>query len=176
LKKHSYSYLLVILPPSNIAKQVTNIKKKIYSETGLYSALALPPFIPLNILTLENASDTFHSTEIERSWEIKTEEFVNLKDNIFLKVNHPENIFNLRDAEESIIPLYPGFFICSLKSQEITQSFREIKKSLPVPELNFRSFSLAILKITFPDNNPWDEICWEITEERKLRKGYSGTV
>lgn len=167
--------LPVILPPSNIAKNIISIKNNIFSETGLYSAVALPPFIPLGITS--DRKDIFNSLNIKHSWEISTAGFINYENSIFLEVRHQDNnykkITNTKE-KESVIPLFPGFFICSLINQiNQAQSMNYedlIKKINKQEEIKFRSFSVGLLKIQFSSDNLWDEVYWEIEEEKKLRK------
>ncbi len=181
MKKFIETVLLIILPPGNIGKSIIEVQNKAFCKAGLFSAVSLPPFIPISYLPVENCKDVFNSviSDFEYSWEISTADFINYKDSIFLKVNHAkkgqEILSKITDSQnkDTILPVYPGFFICSLKNQINTSNPEDsIQLINPPPELKFKSFSLGLLKVSYNNANPWNEVYWEIVEEKKLRKGY----
>ena len=180
MNKFIEKVLLVILPPSNIGKSIIEIQNKVFSETGLYSAVCLPPIIPICYLLAGMSIETFNTliSELKQCWEISTLDFINYKNSIFLKVNQAnkgqEILSEITDSQnkDTILPVYPGFFICSLKNQINTANPEDsIQLINPPPELKFKSFSLGLLKVSYNTANPWNEVYWEIVEEKKLRKG-----
>ena len=181
MNKFIEKVLLVILPPSNIGKSIIEIQNKVFSETGLYSAVCLPPIIPICYLIAGTSIETFNAliSELKQCWEITGLDFVNYKNSIFLELSHLKNGVEVLSKikaiciqeKEAILPTFPGFFICALQNQIDTANPDDVIKLIsPPPKIKFKSFSLGLLKVSYNTANPWNEVYWEITEEKKLRK------
>jgi len=50
-----------LLLPGNIERAMVDVQRGLFARTGLASAMALPPLVPLAFLPPENAGDRFHA-------------------------------------------------------------------------------------------------------------------
>jgi hypothetical protein len=191
--------LAVIIPPSNISRQIDLIRERLFSDYCLVSAAALPPLIPL--LFLPPGRYTLREVQlkekISRAFPITAGNYRECQGNLFLAVDSnggydflKQELKNylLTGAEEKAdtgekagtqerakadgvpFPCTEGFF---LAASERLADFSKVIKELGTPgPLHFSSYSLAVLKLeSFSHPGKWwQNSRWEETTRLNCRK------
>lgn len=180
-------FLIAIIPPSNISRQIDLIRERLFSDYCLVSAAALPPFIPLLFLpsgryTLQEAQ---LKEKISKAFSITTGHYRECQGNLFLAVDSNGGYDCLKQELKNYLlagtvekagspkvpfPCFEGFF---LAAPEGLSHFSRVIEELGTPDtLHFSSFSLVLLKIesySEPDEW-WQNIRWEETTTLNCRK------
>lgn len=181
--------LFALLPPSNIETKIISIKKKIFSEFGLSSSLALPAFIPLFFIHEDFKVHSLH--KVLDGYKIKgfscaTDKIIQQANSFYLLVNSRGRMEELKKdiikrlnsfkkmeinaPSDSLFPPAEGFF---LVNDEEKFFLMDLQKKLQLPEtISFNSFSVTLIKIDTPSPRKfWEKVYWEMPFELKSRKG-----
>jgi hypothetical protein len=141
-------FLLAYYPPSNIARTLYTVKRTLFRQSGLPSAIALPALVPLSSFEQVPQRD-----DLERDYNIRGHCFstgtYRIEGNsIFLEVDMgaiPSA------APHHHPPLYHGFHI--LSREKDSHSLEEQLGSLdPPPELHWTGGEYCLLSLTVGDD------------------------
>lgn len=175
-------YLSALLPPSNIAREVSQIQQYLFERYGFCSALALPVLAPIH----------YHSEDVNKA--ILAQSILRLRalpvvvkgyraeaGCLYLDFDTdvwPDLQLVLSDLSPSAGPQttlpqgHSGFYLSCV---EQPQALTAILADLPCFSLRrFASYSIALLRIEASAGTWWQQVYWHVLSETKLRRALDG--
>ena len=171
----------VLMPPSNVERQIVSMQEDIFTRYGLSSAIALPVIMPFRFLLPSVSPDGFRSElsdlTVPLTLSSANYEVVNNALYINIEVDHigSEAWMKLNRRLESL-PLFPGtppipehrgFFLCRHENETPLDT---VATYLPTDlHFRFKTFHFGLLSISISDQT-WDQLTWKIMIQWKSGK------
>jgi hypothetical protein len=179
--------LVSLVPPGSVEARVGALQRRIFSETGLPSFLALPPMIPIAFLNAEPTRESFEllGKSPHQRYRIVTAEVEREDEAIFLRVETGGLWKDLRAVVETwkvassgrqppgriLFPAREGFFLGCAEG--------ELSASLPpgwhqgfsLPLISFTSATLSLVGVSTVSGKGewWQDVLWRVIREMPLR-------
>lgn len=156
--------LIVLVPSEALALKLGSIKKKIYTESGIISAIALPSIIPVKYVDQAIQKKDLSHIHITRQSIELCKAPICFEGNWFLPLKQPEAISSIfqaaGDFESSkqnfdFIPEYPGFFLAGKELVAPSESFWTQLTPMELPL--FSDFRIELMQFTLDSQSNW----WE---------------
>jgi len=171
-------HLVAIMAPGSAEARIGRVQAALFSSSGLLSAQALPPLVPVAFVQPPRSVTGFLSTLASRAgspWRVRTARFFWCDGWLFLGTSTDGMWGRVREAAAraaqpapgSLFPVAEGFFAgCGEARQE-----GSIAAATAVPDLWFSAARIVLLKIQSPREQGewWREVRWEIVESHPLR-------
>jgi len=176
---HHLIFLTCIEPPGNLQKEMISLRRVLFREAGVVSALVLPPIVPVFFSAGEPDERSLDTLISACEGIFCTEEIVIYKNSIFISLKNKELWQKMRETfasneEKTLFEPFPGIFLAS-EIGDIDLSEQELKKLLSVPpqhgEYKWKSSNLTVLKIYYETQEKWwENLFWETVFSRKIKK------
>jgi len=171
-------YLCAIVAPGSVEAEVGRVQAALFSDHGLVSAQAVPPMVPVAFLDPGRIPRGLLSRldqRVQAGWSACLAETAWVEGHLYARVESSGTWSALRAGamEECGLPgagLFPaaeGFYLgCADAPADGRASIRP-----RVEPRRFRTAQLALVALQTLAPGPawWNELYWEITEERPLR-------
>ncbi len=168
-------HLVALVPPGSVEAEMGKVQAAIFAETGLASAIALPPLMPVAFASAAPGRDFLDDLDrsVRAGWSARTAGIVWVGAWLFLAVDTGGLWNGLREraragagAEPSCpFPAAEGFCLGCVDAAPDQRS----RIAPAIPQLSFSSCSLAVMRLESPREEWWRELYWEILEEKPLR-------
>jgi hypothetical protein len=171
-------YLTALVPNQHTLLALQQIRWKLYRDRGLASALAFEPVIPITSVPYPVEKDktirllTPPSDGTAPPPPLSTGGFVEVSDHLFLAVDRPELIREIREslrayppADLCPLPLYSGLFMARREVPE--EDF-----SRAPGKISWRSNRIGLYELSFEaEQGPWwDGLEWRLIWQFPFRK------
>jgi hypothetical protein len=170
--------MVALAAPGSVEAALGRVQAEIFSRYGLASAQALPPLIPVAFLPREAATRGLLGSlneSVRAPWSIRTTGCEWAEEYLYLGIESGGawSALRARTLETSVaeptglFPIREGFFMgCGDAAPAQRDAIRPA-----VPPAAFSSSDLVLLSIEKPAGNGawWQELYWEIVEQRPLR-------
>jgi hypothetical protein len=170
--------MVALAAPGSVEAALGKLQAGIFSEQGLVSAQALPPFIPVAFLPVEAPTRGLLGSLnecVRAPWSMRTTVIQWAENFLYVGIDSGGMWAVLRARTVEMCgaepaPLFPareGFFMgCG----DATETQKELIRPA-VPSAAFSSSDLMLVSIESPHGQGswWRELYWEIVEHRPLR-------
>jgi len=171
-------HLCAIIAPGSVEAEIGRVQAALFADCGLASAQAVPPLVPVAFLEPGRIRDGLLSRLDQRvpaGWSASLAEAGWVEGHLYARVESGGAWSALRDGavEEcglsgsGLFPTAEGFYLgCADAPADSRNSIRP-----RVEPRRFRTAQLALVvfRTMTPGPGWWNELHWEITEERPLR-------
>jgi hypothetical protein len=178
LRGERRAFLLSVLPPSSVSRDLESIQGDIFRSTGNYSAIALPPLIPLRFLPNPPTGVYLRDAAARLAGVFSLGPRILLADSVFFRLNEAERLEGFDpcgergNPYEGFIPAFPGVF---LGQSEPGRPASEIL-ARPVDERpwSWRAAQIAVFEIAYDPERWWSALCWEVVDSAFCPRGAKG--
>ena len=174
------TYLCALLPPSNIAAEVSCVQRSLFTAHGLCSALALPALVPVSFHDrLPDAGTLDRVVEVlGRIQPFVIGQYTVVGDSLFLDLETANQWEAIRSVMSGlpqgtvtaggIIPLHEGLFVSCLEGSVESSALRAGLGEFGLRR--FSTFRVVFLRILTHSTPWWDHVQWMIPFERRLKR------
>ena len=161
-------YLVCLLPPENIAAEITVVQRQILRRTGHPGALALPPHLPLYYS--EEIPESPNTQLLPQPGPAKTIGWRQVEGTLFLEVAPATQIQDLFSSifgvsKDGYSPAYPGILM------SLSDKIEALFSALPEPpKLSWQTSTLSCLKIESEHEIWWQNVSVEYLWGNKLKR------
>ncbi len=176
-KKHR-SYLLCLLLPGNIEKKFYPLQTALFRISGLLSARALPPLIPIcwlqtektGVEELRDLPDFLkQKTGSDRILQINGAVYADLPEHAELG-RVQVRLKRKFSAVPALFPMHAGVFLAGFSGETGSPAGSiRLPESVSLP-VAVRTAALLALEYERSLSRYWENISWEIVEEKQLKE------
>ena len=169
-------FLLAAVAPEHITTEIDKLRSSIFRKTGMVSALALDPVIPIAFYSGPIPKEIFSETKApEARFKILAAEIAG--NSIFLKVNNSHFFQELsakpEEAEKTspFFEPFSGFFISECSSPSECNSVMDlIELHKELQSVSWSGLKIQLVEIAYEESSPWfNSLDWNIYWEISLR-------
>jgi len=172
-------YLLcALIPPGSVDAEVGRLKAALFCDHGLASAQSVPPLVPVAFLDPGRVRPGLLSRlngRVNAGWSATLRDSEWIEGHLYARVESGGVWTSLRAGAlqecglpgEGLFPAAQGFYLGCVDAPPGSRAVM----CPPIPPRRFRTADLALvaLQTTTPGGEWWNDLHWEIMEERPLR-------